>query len=504
MHLERDHLLACLDAMWPEALSDRYLAEDVPERLRLVTDSRDVDKGDVFLALPGTHVDGRQFIEQALSAGASLVLRHDDEGVTESGGTSQCVLGLVALQQRLGELGHKLFAVPDTLALVGVTGTNGKSSVTHYLAQLSDALGHRAGLIGTLGFGPAGQLIDSGLTTPGPLMLQAQLGDMAHRGISRIAMEVSSHALDQQRLRGCRLHTAVFTNLSRDHLDYHDSMAAYAAAKAKLFQRQELQVAVVNGNDALARLMLSGMAQHVRVLACGDQEAATLRVVEWTPHEEGQRALVATPQGERELALSLMGRFNLDNVLLAIATAWGLGDDLDALFQAADALKPVPGRMELLSFPGQPSVVIDYAHTPDALANALQALRAHRGKHGRLWCLFGCGGDRDRGKRALMAQAAQAHADLLVVTDDNPRTEAPQCIRQDIMAGLDEASPQRAWCIGGRDGAIEHAIREAEAEDVVLIAGKGHETYQEIHGVRHAFSDVDVATAALQAQRDEQ
>ncbi|WP_148254670.1 UDP-N-acetylmuramoyl-L-alanyl-D-glutamate--2,6-diaminopimelate ligase [Aidingimonas lacisalsi] len=498
MSLDSRHLLLCLDTMWPQAGIQR-LPIRLPERVRLVMDSRLVADGDVFIAVPGSRADGREHVGSALEAGAVLVLRHDDDSdlAPNDDSASGRVVGLAGLQQWLGELGRHLFAVPDDLALVGVTGTNGKSSVTHYLANLSDRLGHPAGVIGTLGYGPVEALKESGLTTPGPLALQAQLGDMARHGVTRVAMEVSSHALDQQRLSGCHFHTAVFTNLSRDHLDYHGSMAAYAAAKARLFQRHELRTVVVNGDDPLARLMLSGVSRHVRILACGEQEATTLRVVDWQAHEHGQHALVATPQGEYALALSLMGRFNLDNVLLAMAAAWGLGADLDALFQAANELQPVPGRMESLASPGQPSVVIDYAHTPDALANALRALRAHLGQQGRLWCLFGCGGDRDRGKRALMAKVAEQHADRWVVSDDNPRTEDPAGIRADIMAGLSDEAQHQAWCIGDRRRAIEHTILAAEARDVVLIAGKGHEAYQEIHGVRHAFSDVDIAMSVL-------
>ncbi len=497
MQLATSRLIESLARLWPETPPPSLAAAEV----RLHLDSRALGPGDVFVALPGVAADGRDHIDAALAAGAVLVLCHAGDG--RACPEDPRVVALEGLRERLGALGRALFAVPDALELVGVTGTNGKSSVTHYLAELSLALGVDAGVIGTLGHGRPGALAEDGLTTPGPLALQAALGEMAAAGIGRVAMEVSSHALEQGRLDGCRVRAAVFTNLSRDHLDYHGSMAAYAAAKARLFRREELELAVVNGDDPLTRLMLAGLPAGVRVLACGRDEAVTLRVLERFPHGTGQRALVATPDGERELALPLVGRFNLDNVLLAMATLLGLGHDLEALFAAAAELSPVPGRMEILARPGTPAVVIDYAHTPDALDNALAALRDHLPGSGRLWCLFGCGGDRDPGKRPLMAAAAERHADRLVITDDNPRGEDPEAIRRQVLAGLSPAARGQAWVMDGRASAIARTLAEAGAADVVLIAGKGHETYQEIAGVRHPFSDRDAAGRALAARAGE-
>ncbi|RDB44464.1 UDP-N-acetylmuramoyl-L-alanyl-D-glutamate--2,6-diaminopimelate ligase [Halomonas sp. DQ26W] len=468
------------------------------EPVRLVLDSRRLSRGDIFLAVPGVSADGRAFVSAALDAGAGWVLYHIEPGETlPASAEDPRVLALPFLRQRLGELGHELFAVPEGVELIGVTGTNGKSSVTHYLAELSAALGRDAGLVGTLGHGRPAALSEGGLTTPGQLALQASLAEMAREGIDRVAMEVSSHALEQGRLDGCQLTAAIFTNLSRDHLDYHGSMAAYAAAKARLFRRPELSLVVVNADDPLARLMLAGVAPGVRVLAVGDNIAATLRVLDWKPSEHGQLALVATPEGEKTLELSLMGRFNLDNVLLAIATLYGLGESLPTLFEVATRLPPVPGRMQTLRRAGCPTVIVDYAHTPDALENALVALRRHLPGEGRLWCLFGCGGDRDGGKRPLMAQAAERHADRLVVTDDNPRNEDPAAIRDQVLNGLSAEARRQAWAIAERGEAIDRTLAEAGADDVVLIAGKGHETYQEIDGVRHPFCDTRRAEVAL-------
>ncbi|MCW4151658.1 UDP-N-acetylmuramoyl-L-alanyl-D-glutamate--2,6-diaminopimelate ligase [Halomonas sp. 18H] len=497
MYVTAARLRAALSQHWPAQASEVGSLE-LPDAIRLTLDSRSVEQGNIFVALPGTSVDGRDFIDQALSAGASGVLCHIEAG--EPASSSPGVLRLEGLAERLGELGRELFEVPVDLELIGVTGTNGKSSVTHYIAALSQRLGSEAGMIGTLGHGRPGALHEGRLTTPGPLALQSALGELAATGLRRVAMEASSHALDQQRLAGCRVSAAVFTNLSRDHLDYHGGMGAYAAAKARLFQRPELSLAVVNADDPLARLMLAGLPSGVRVLAVGDDESVTLRVVGIEPLPQGQRAVIATPDGERVLEIGLVGGFNLTNVLLAIATLYGLGDDLEALFRAAAELTPVPGRMEVVSDDRGPTVVIDYAHTPDALENALEALRLHLPDQGKLWCLFGCGGDRDPGKRPLMAAAVERHADIAVVTDDNPRSESPAAIREQILAGLSETTRSRAQVHEGRAAAIRAVIQSADADDVILIAGKGHETYQEVAGVRHPFSDGQEAHTALNAR----
>lgn len=500
MQVDRQRLEQMLRAHWPGAAEQlRELVSG--ECVALEQDSRRLAAGDVFMALPGVMGDGRDYLSAALAVGASAVLYHLDAG--DFLPQDSRVIGLRGLGAQLGVLGRELFAVPDTLQLIGVTGTNGKSSVTHYIAALSEALGKPCGVIGTLGVGQIGMLVDSGQTTPGPLALQAALGGLAEQGVVRVAMEVSSHALDQSRLAGCRVQAGVFTNLSRDHLDYHPSMAAYAAAKAQLFKRDELELAVVNADDSLARLMLAGLPgderNRARVLACGQDAATTLRVLEWLPHADGQRALIATPDGERALELGLMGRFNLDNVLLAIATLYGFGEDLDALFDAAGELQAVPGRMQRLASPDGPSVVIDYAHTPDALDNALGALQGHLGEAATLWCLFGCGGDRDPGKRPLMGRVAEALADRLVISDDNPRSEDPAQIRGAIRAALAAPDADSVWEIGDRREAIARTVAAAGPGDIVLIAGKGHETYQEIAGVKHDLSDLAEAAAALAA-----
>lgn len=494
MTLSPSDVLAALAQVWPKTPLPDDLPK-LPEHVRIKTDSRELAAGDVFVAVPGTQRDGRDYIAQALEAGVALVLAQGGHGEVQLEGR---VLQLPHLSMRLGELGHALFKVPRDLEVIAVTGTNGKSSVTHYLAALSEALGTPAGVVGTLGVGRPGELVDSGLTTPGPLALQATLGELAQQGVKRIALEASSHALDQHRLEAVNVTVGVFTNLTRDHLDYHGSMAAYAAAKAKLFRRTEINLAVVNGDDPLARLMLAGCAENVRVLATGQDEAVTLRVLDWQAFEQGQQAMIATPEGEKILTLKLMGRFNLDNVLQAIAALYGIGEPLEALFEAASALTSIQGRMELYRDTDAPSVVLDYAHTPGALRSALQALRAHLGDAGKLWCVFGCGGERDTGKRAEMAKAAEQFADHVVVTDDNPRHESAEQIRQQILAGFSAAAQPVE--IGDRREAVASVIQQAAASDVVLIAGKGHEAYQDIQGVRHAYADSEEIQKAFAAR----
>ncbi|WP_110668392.1 UDP-N-acetylmuramoyl-L-alanyl-D-glutamate--2,6-diaminopimelate ligase [Salinicola halophilus] len=506
MKIKTTRLVAALEALaYPEAAA--RLAHGVAEHdtLRLTQDSRDVADETpsamptLFIATPGVAAEGREYIDSALASGAALVLA-EGAALDPRWESDDRVIALEGITERLAALGRVLFAVPETLRLIGVTGTNGKSSVTHYIAALLEGLGQPAGVVGTLGYGRPGALRPALQTTPGPLALQQMLGEMAAEGVETVAMEVSSHALAQDRLGDTPIDTAVFTNLSRDHLDYHASMAAYAAAKAKLFKRDGVRLAVVNGDDPLARLMLAGLPEGVRVLATGSQEATTLRVAGCEALPTGLRAVIASPEDEHVLELPLMGRFNLDNALLAMTTLYGLGHSLESIWPAAAALTPVPGRMQRVPATDErsgPAVIVDYAHTPAALDNALAALREHLpGREGSaLWCVFGCGGDRDPGKRAPMAQAVERHADRVVITDDNPRTESAEAIRDAVAAGL--TAPATAWSIDGRRDAIERVITEANDDDIVLIAGKGHEDYQEIAGVRQPFSDLEVAAAAL-------
>lgn len=485
-----DGFRQAIAARWPDA-NAKPLDELTPAT-PFCLDSRRVAAGSVFIAVKGAQADGRDYIEQALSAGAAAVLAQAPCSVSDAR-----ILALPDLDQALGELIAALYPQAAQGRHIAVTGTNGKSSVTHYLAALLGQLGTSTAVIGTLGMGVPGQLVTTGLTTPDPLTIAQTIAQWHANGIDTVALEASSHALDQRRLSSIPLHVGVFTNLTRDHLDYHGNMLAYAAAKARLFQRPELRLAVVNVHDAHARLMTAGVNAAARTLTIDAQGgSADFTVTRWMPHQGGQQAELLTPEGPRTLTLALLGRFNLDNVLLAIATLYGEGYPLSSLLTAAENLAPVPGRMQVIQRPEAPVVVVDYAHTPDALENALEAL--HRHVPGKLWCIVGCGGDRDAGKRPLMAAVAEQQADHVVITDDNPRTESPSDIRRQMMQGL--KTPEYAWNIDGRGEAIAAVLKQAQADDVVLIAGKGHEDYQEIMGVRHPFDDVGVAMAGLAAR----
>ena len=482
-------LRAFISRTWPSSGALAALDRLAPDAA-VTQDSRHVTPGTLFIAAAGAAGDGRDYIAHALSQGAQAVLAEapctlEDEHVLVLEDLDAHLPGLIAALYPAAQQGNH----------IAVTGTNGKSSATHYIVALLKALGERAALVGTLGMGEPEQLIASGFTTPHRLTIAQQAALWHQQGIHHIVLEASSHALAQGRLDSIPLHAAAFTNLTRDHLDYHGSMLAYAAAKARLFQRPELSLAVVNVRDTYAPLMLAGC--RCRTLCFNAHGSDTdFGVIEWMPSRTGQRARLRTPDGERTLSLSLLGRFNLDNVLLAIAVLFGQGYALDSLLDAASSLRPVRGRMQMMAAPGQPVVVIDYAHTPDALDNALTALHQHA--PGNVWAVVGCGGDRDSGKRPLMAAIAERQADHVVLADDNPRSEDPDHIRQQMMTGLKH--PERALNIGDRRQAIASVIDRAAADDVILIAGKGHEEYQEIHGVKHPFDDARTACEALAAR----
>jgi UDP-N-acetylmuramoyl-L-alanyl-D-glutamate--2,6-diaminopimelate ligase len=461
----------------------------------LALDSRAVRPGDLFLALRGQRHDGRDFLAAAAAAGAVAALVD-----AATPGAPLPVFEVAELAQRISAIAGRFYGEPSrALAVTGITGTNGKTTCCQLLAQLFTALEAPAGVIGTLGAGLLGAAPqDTGFTTPDAVATQRLLAELRAAGARRVAMEVSSHSLAQGRVAAVRFHTALFTNLSRDHLDYHAGMDAYRDAKARLFRQPGLQVAVVNLDDPAGRTIAAELPAHVRRLGYSAQgRGAELRVVRADFGAAGIRARIATPWGTGELSSPLPGAFNLANLLAVIAAACGQGFALDAVLAAVPRLRAAPGRMQEVGG-GRPRVIVDYAHTPDALAQALAALRP--ATEGRLWCVFGCGGERDRGKRPQMGAVAARGADVLVLTSDNPRGEDPQGILAEILAGL--SAPQRATVavMADRRRAIEHAIAAAAAEDCVLIAGKGHETWQEIHGVRWPFDDAAVARAALAAR----
>jgi UDP-N-acetylmuramoyl-L-alanyl-D-glutamate--2,6-diaminopimelate ligase len=477
-----------LNQLLPEAASSVLIRE-------LTLDSRKVRPGDLFLAVPGTAQDGRLHIADAIARGASAVA-YEAEGASEMRDSAADLIAMKGLAGQLSAIAGRFYGEPSrALRLVGVTGTNGKTSVSQLLAQALDLLGERCGIVGTLGSGFHGELVQGQHTTPDPIGVQAMLANLKQAGAKAVAMEVSSHGLDQGRVAALDFSVAVFTNLSRDHLDYHGTMAAYGAAKAALFARAGLRCRVLNVDDQFGRELAALPAESRLISYSLDDPAAYLycRSAEFDQH--GVRADVVTPQGEGRLSSALLGRFNLSNLLAVVGALLALDYLLDEILSVVAQLQGPLGRMQRLGGGAQPLVVIDYAHTPDALDQVLQALRQH--VEGQLLCLFGCGGDRDRGKRALMAAVAEQRADRLVVTDDNPRSEAPEQIFADISAGFSPGA--NASLQHGRAAAIAQLIAGAKAGDVVLLAGKGHEDYQEINGVRQPFSDVYEAAQALAA-----
>jgi len=459
----------------------------------LTLDSRNVRAGDLFLAVPGAKFDGRAHIADALQRGAAAVA-YEVEGATVLPLTDAPLIPVKGLAAQLSDIAGRFYGDPSRqLNLVGVTGTNGKTSVTQLVAQALDLLGQRCGLVGTLGTGFHGAL-QSGLhTTPNPIAVQATLADLKNAGAKAVAMEVSSHGLDQGRVAALAFDVAVLTNLSRDHLDYHGTMEAYGAAKAKLFDWTDLRCRVINLDDDFGRQLAADKHESRLITYSLEDSAAYLYCREARFDDDGVRATLVTPQGEHHLRSCLLGRFNLSNVLAAVGALLGLEYALDEILAVLPKLEGPAGRMQRLGGGTQPLVVVDYAHTPDALEKVLLALRPHA--KGRLLCLFGCGGDRDRGKRPLMAEVVERLADGVLVTDDNPRTEDPAQIFDDIRAGFSAA--HKVEFIAGRGPAIARLIASASADDVVVLAGKGHEDYQEINGQRHGFSDLAEADKAL-------
>ena len=464
---------------------------------RLTADSRRVQPGDVFLAFPGAHVDGRDFIAQAVANGAAAVIA-EQGGKVGAGDTAIVeVAGLAAL---CGEIAHLVYGRPsEKLWLAGVTGTNGKTSVSQWIAQAMDTLGQRCAVVGTLGNGFVDALAESPNTTPDAITLHAALAGFLEQGATACAMEVSSIGLDQGRVNGVAFDVAVFTNLTRDHLEYHGTMEAYAAAKETLFAMPGLGAAVINLDDAFGVALAHRLRGRLPVLGytLGTGAAGTDEVL----RAENLRMVAAGIEFELNgatLATLLVGRFNASNLLAVAGALLTRGESLEAIATALRALHPPPGRMQALGGHGQPLIVVDYAHTPDALEKALGVLRetaAARG--GRLVCIFGCGGERDPGKRPQMGAIAEALADRVVLTSDNPRGEDAQAIIAAIAAGMRRAPQVQA----DRARAVAEAVADAGARDVILLAGKGHEPYQEIAGVRHPYSDLAAAKSALEARR---
>jgi UDP-N-acetylmuramoyl-L-alanyl-D-glutamate--2,6-diaminopimelate ligase len=454
----------------------------------LCFDSREVTQGDAFVVMPSVAGKQVEYVKAAQKNGAALLIASEDYSSLFNGSCLQ----VVNLLDVMGSLVHStLGSACDNMSVIGITGTNGKSSISFYLAQLLNELKKPCAVMGTLGYGDTQLLTETGMTTLPLEQLHLALQELSGQYQS-IAMEVSSHGLEQGRLAGVKFKGAIYSNLSRDHLDYHGDMASYGAAKAKLFNWPELEFAVLNRDDEHADAMMAS-SNCEQVIYYGQSERSHLRFTFQKIHNKGM-VLEFSWQGQLlSVELPLYGQFNAYNVAAAVATALQLGFDFKQTIMALHALEPVPGRMQQVnSKAGEPLVLVDYAHTPDALKQALQAVKEHC--PGKIYLVVGCGGDRDVGKRPLMGQIAQQYADKVIYTSDNPRSESPSV----ICAHMTEQLPKGTYQLElDRKVAIEAAIMAAGPTDLVVIAGKGHENYQEVNGRRSYFSDEAVAQAAL-------
>lgn len=474
----------------------------------LTQDSRAVRAGDVFVALDGAHAHGIIFAPMAAERGAAAVLAEKLAPATGKEGAQapESVAGspsplpvpvvwIENLRGQLGEIAARFFGHPSqSMTLIGVTGTNGKTSTVQLLAQALAALGHCVATIGTLGAGLQGALQSGERTTPDVISVHALLAQFRDAGATHVAMEVSSHALDQGRVDAVEFDVAVFTNLTRDHLDYHGTMQAYGAAKAKLFSWPGLGAAVINTDDAFGRELAASLPSSVQRLRYAvDNDDAELHATDVRTDIDGLNFRLRSPWGSGAVSSRLLGQFNVANLMAVAGSLGALEVPFAQVCETLQSLDPVAGRMHRLGGGDCPLVVVDYAHTPDALQQALVTLRAHC--EGKLICVFGAGGERDAGKRPQMGAIAETHADVCIVTDDNPRGEDGDAIVAAILTGF--AHPSRASVERDRARAIELGLSIAQAGDVVLVAGKGHEAYQESAGVRRPFDDAAVAGTIL-------
>ncbi|MGY3886136.1 UDP-N-acetylmuramoyl-L-alanyl-D-glutamate--2,6-diaminopimelate ligase [Aeromonas aquatica] len=459
-------------------------------------DSRRAGPGCLFVAVRGHQVDGRRFIEQAVAQGAAAVLFEEDGEFVAPELTVPC-FGIPALPARLSELAGYFYDQPaHKLQLVGITGTNGKSTTALLVANWRTLLGGKAGVMGTIGNGLFGELVEAQNTTGSAVEVQANLAALQQQGADLVAMEVSSHGLVQHRVSALPFAATVFTNLSRDHLDYHGTMEAYGAAKEELLKLVDEPNAVINADDEVGQAWLARYPEAVAFGVNGPIEnhpGRQLTAQDPHFHQQGFHTRINSSWGNGVLSAPLLGRFNVSNVLAAMGAMLVLGYEFDALLASAPRLQAVTGRMECFGGGNAPLAVVDYAHTPDALEKALQALRVHC--EGQLWCLVGCGGDRDRGKRPMMAAMAEQYADRVILTDDNPRTEEPAQIMADMVAGLRD--PAVVQIEHDRTRAIALALGQASKQDIILVAGKGHEDYQIIGTDKRHYSDRETVAAAL-------
>lgn len=478
----------------------------------LVLDSRKISAGDVFVALRGAVHNGEDYITLAIESGAVCALHDDafDASNLPSAIAKRCV-AITHLKHQLGVIASRLHNNPSqTLKMIGVTGTDGKTSTSHFIAQLLNLCGERkVAVVGTVGNGVLSDLSVATHTTPDAISLQALLADFKHQNVHTVAMEVSSHALEQGRVSGVNFDVAVLTNLARDHMDYHHSMKAYAKAKARLFNVESLSSVVINGDDDFGCNLIYQLPKNIAVYVYGFDEdlpqtgvqmGGKLKASQLICNQDGLTFEVSFNGQKACVRCGLMGAFNAHNILASMCVALSLGLAFDDVVKAVSELKSVKGRMQRISFDeNKPTVIVDYAHTPQALDAVLSAICQHvPTPNTKLFCVFGCGGDRDTGKRSLMGDIAYRYSDVIVLTDDNPRTESPSAIFDDVLSGMPSNSENKIIKkIHNRDEAIEYAIANATEHDIVLIAGKGHEDYQVVGEEKLWFCDATVAQRVL-------
>ncbi|WP_419420396.1 UDP-N-acetylmuramoyl-L-alanyl-D-glutamate--2,6-diaminopimelate ligase [Legionella sp. D16C41] len=465
-----------------------WIQDEIPslEILGIHNDSRQVAQGFLFCAYPGALNDGRRYIEQAVKAGAIAILYEPkDYNINTTFTADIALIPFPNLAQHLAAIASRFYDEPSKkLHLTGVTGTNGKTTIAYQLAQAHQLLGYQSAYIGTIGQGKVNNLTLLDNTTPDGLCLQKLFHDYWCQGISFVCMEVSSHALAQQRVDEVSFEQAIFTNLTLDHLDYHQTMEAYANAKARLFSYSSLKVAILNKDDKYTTLMQSQLAQSCKVLTYGLQKGCDVQATDCQVTMTGTIINIISPWGPAQLKVKTLGYFNIYNALAIFTSLLASDYPLKQVIAIMEQLSPAPGRMEVVN--QSPCIVVDYAHTPDALENVLKTL-SHL-KEGRLIVVFGCGGDRDKTKRPMMGNIAASYADIAIITSDNPRTEDPEQIITEIKQGI-TANHATVYQLEDRKMAIKKAISLANNNDIILIAGKGHEDYQQIGRVKHPFSD---------------
>jgi UDP-N-acetylmuramoyl-L-alanyl-D-glutamate--2,6-diaminopimelate ligase len=465
-------------------------------------DSRKVSPGNLFFAISGLHNDGRHFIPQVIANGAAAILYDtgdDFRAPSEWSGYTIPLIGYPELNNIISSIAADFYQNPSRkMTLIGVTGTNGKTTISQMIAQALAAKGHKCAVVGTMGEGFLPELEPTGYTTPDPINLQKYLAECLEQGADSVSMEVSSHSLSQNRVSGVEFDIGIFSNLTRDHLDYHKTMKAYGAAKAKLFLFSSLKICIYNVDDEFGRELLKNHPSSAQCIAYSIDPQTNLAISlvhakSIQPVAHGFNVQLQTPWGQGTFHLPLLGRFNVSNALAVIAVLGALNTPFSECLALAEQFQPVDGRMQVFKKTGFPLVIVDYAHNPDALKQVLVNLRQHH--HRELWCVFGCGGNRDRGKRSQMGAIAAKFSDHIILTNDTPRDESPERIIEEILEGIPKGTSLQI--IKNRSTAIRQAIIQAVPGDIVLIAGRGHESEETISGQTFPLSDIDTVNAIL-------